>query len=107
MSSLQRRIATFASMTANLVVQLRDLDLLREQVMKAQQSARISRPRHIKRKSNAGHFVPRQPNSDERQLARTKRDKTSGELMAVKKNVKKLKDVRCEKTTCYNPATIV
>jgi hypothetical protein len=59
MSSLQRRIATLASMTANLVVQLRDLDLLREQVVKAQ-SARISRPRHIKRK------VKRRPFRSER-----------------------------------------
>jgi len=37
MSSLQRRIAAFIDTTANLVTQLRELDLLREQVRKAEE----------------------------------------------------------------------
>jgi len=37
MSSLQKRIATFTDMTANLINQLRELDLLREQVRKAEE----------------------------------------------------------------------
>jgi hypothetical protein len=37
MSSLQQRIAAFADMTANLITQLRELDLLREQVRKAEE----------------------------------------------------------------------
>jgi hypothetical protein len=37
MSSLQQRIAAFTDMTANLVTQLRELDLLREQVRKAEE----------------------------------------------------------------------
>jgi hypothetical protein len=35
MSSLQRRIATVSDTTANLIVQLRELDRLREQVREA------------------------------------------------------------------------
>ena len=37
MSSLQRRIAVVIDTTANLVTQLRELDLLREQVRKAEE----------------------------------------------------------------------
>ena len=37
MSSLQQRIAAFTDMTANLITQLRELDLLREQVRKAEE----------------------------------------------------------------------
>jgi hypothetical protein len=37
MSSLQPRIATFIDTTANLITQLRELDLLREQVRKAEE----------------------------------------------------------------------
>jgi hypothetical protein len=40
MSSLQRRIAAVTDTTANLIAQLRELDRLREQVRKAQLSAR-------------------------------------------------------------------
>ena len=37
MSSLQRRIAAFTETTANLLAQLRELHLLREQVRKAEE----------------------------------------------------------------------
>ena len=37
MSSLQQRIAAFTDMIANLITQLRELDLLREQVRKAEE----------------------------------------------------------------------
>jgi len=37
MSSLQPRIAAFIDRTANLVTQLRELDLLREQVRKTEE----------------------------------------------------------------------
>ena len=37
MSSLQQRIATFTDTTASLITQLRELDLLREQVRKAEE----------------------------------------------------------------------
>jgi hypothetical protein len=37
MISLQRRIATFTDTTANLITLLRELDLLREQVRKAEE----------------------------------------------------------------------
>jgi sensor histidine kinase YesM len=37
MSSLQQRIAAFTDMTANLITQLQELDLLREQVSKAEE----------------------------------------------------------------------
>jgi hypothetical protein len=43
MSSLQRRIVAITHTTANLIVQLRELDRLRERVRKAQLSARRSR----------------------------------------------------------------
>ena len=36
MSSLQRRIASFSSLSANLIVQLSELDRLRDQVREAQ-----------------------------------------------------------------------
>jgi hypothetical protein len=37
MSSLQQLITTFTATTANLITQLRELDLLREQVRKAEE----------------------------------------------------------------------
>jgi hypothetical protein len=37
MSFLQRRLAAFIDTTANLITQLRELDLLREQVRKAEE----------------------------------------------------------------------
>jgi len=37
MRSLQQLIATFTDTTANLITQLRELDLLREQVRKAEE----------------------------------------------------------------------
>ncbi len=42
MSSLQRRIAVVIDTTANLVTQLRELDLLREQVRKAEESYHLA-----------------------------------------------------------------
>jgi len=42
MRSLQQRIAAVTDMTANLIAQLRELDRLREQVRKAELSARGS-----------------------------------------------------------------
>ena len=42
MSSLQRRIATVSDTTANLIVQLRELDRLRDQVREALLSVRKS-----------------------------------------------------------------
>jgi len=43
MSSLQQRLAAITHTTANLIVQLRELDRLRERVRKAQLLARRSR----------------------------------------------------------------
>jgi hypothetical protein len=45
MSSLQRRIAAITDTTANLIIQLRELDELREQVRKAARKLPQPKPR--------------------------------------------------------------
>ena len=57
MRSLQQRIAAVTNMRANLIAQLRELDRLREEVRKAQSSARGRRP---KRRNGEG-AIPRSP----------------------------------------------
>jgi hypothetical protein len=52
MSPLQQRIAAVTDTTANLIAQLRELDLLREQVRRAQLSAKRE-PRPKRRDENA------------------------------------------------------
>jgi hypothetical protein len=58
MSPLQKRIAAITDTTTNLTAQLRELDLLRERVRKAQQSLKMQpslkrRPRPKRRNGNA------------------------------------------------------
>ena len=58
MRSLQQRIAAVTNMRANLIARLRELDRLREEVRKAQSSARgLRRP---KRRNGEG-AIPRSP----------------------------------------------
>ena len=51
MRSLQQRIAAVTNMRANLIARLRELDRLREEVRKAQSSARRLR---LKRRNGEG-----------------------------------------------------
>ena len=58
MLSLQQRIAAVTDMRANLIAQLRELDRLREQVRKAQLSARgLPQPK----RRNGDGAIPRSP----------------------------------------------
>jgi hypothetical protein len=70
MSPLHRRIAAVTDTTANLIAQLRELDLLRERVRKARLSVKRE-PRRKRRNGNAA--IPRlSPELTEREPARSR-----------------------------------
>jgi len=71
MSPLQQRIAAVTDTTANLIAQLRELDLLRERVKKAQLSVkRAPQPKRL----NGNGAIPRVSlESTEREPARSRR----------------------------------
>jgi hypothetical protein len=73
MSNLQQRIAAATNSTANLIAQLRELDLLRERVRKAELSAKRA-PRPKRRNGNAAR----------RSLESTERGSTAGRRGASK-----------------------
>jgi hypothetical protein len=58
MSSLQRHIAVVTDTTANLIAQLRELDLLREQVRKAEEFYAEQSQVLIDEKDTTHHRVP-------------------------------------------------